>query len=114
MAPRGADVEAARRLRVPSRREHDRVHPLLVGGSPVALEKLLEAIVPEDIQAFIRAITTPEDYVLTRELFAERNIDNVKFRTKSGKRCVNAAKFRAWEAAPTLAERRAEQVITAQ
>jgi len=79
----------------------------------VALEKLLETIVPEDVQAFIRAITTPEDYVLTRELFAERNIDNVKFRTKSSKRC-NAAKFRAWEAALTLAKRRAEQVITAQ
>ncbi|MFJ6902056.1 major capsid protein [Streptomyces hokutonensis] len=77
----------------------------------MALEKLLEAIVPEDIQAFIRAITTPEDYLLTREVFAERNIDNVKFRTKSSKRRVNAAKFRAWEAAPTLARRRAEQVI---
>lgn len=38
----------------------------------MALEQLLEAIVPEDIQAFIRAITTPEDYLLTREVFAER------------------------------------------
>ncbi|MFK4104269.1 major capsid protein [Streptomyces sp. NPDC019531] len=77
----------------------------------MAREKLLEAIVPEDIQAFIRAITTPEGYLLTREVFAEGNIDNVKFRTKSSKRRVNAAKFRAWEAAPTLARRRAEQVI---
>ncbi|MEH0576827.1 MULTISPECIES: major capsid protein [Streptomyces] len=77
----------------------------------MALEKLLEAIVPEDIQAFIKAIDTPEDYLLTREVFAERNIDNVKFRTKSSKRRVNAAKFRAWEAAPMLARRRAEQVI---
>src|SRR4051812_47243458 len=76
-----------------------------------ALELLLRDTNDTDLTVFARAMYTPENYRLTREILPEFPIQGVKFRTTSAKRRVNAAKFRAYDAPTALAKRQAERVV---
>lgn len=76
------------------------------------LDALLRDIDAADINAFARTILTPNDYELTRSVIPERRLNGVKFRIRSSKRRVNAAKFRAYDASTAVARRQAERVIT--
>lgn len=75
------------------------------------LDLLLRELDAAEINAFVRELTTPADYLLTRSVVPERNINNIKFRTSSSKRRVNAAKFRVYDAPTALATRHAERVV---
>src|SRR3954469_3934290 len=76
-----------------------------------AIELLLQDTSAADLTVFARAIDTPANYRLTREVLPERRIQGIKFRTTSAKRRVNAAKFRAYDAPTALAKRQAERVL---
>ncbi|MGY0065230.1 major capsid protein (plasmid) [Streptomyces sp. LZ34] len=75
------------------------------------LDRLLRNVTPDDINAYVRGLITPEDYLLTRQIVPEKKINGVKFKTESSKRRVNAAKFRAWDAPNVIAKRQAERVV---
>lgn len=76
------------------------------------LEALLTDVNMADFHAFVRSIYTPKDYLLTREILAEQFIESVKFRIKTNRRQVDAAKFRSYDAATGTATRRATQIIS--
>lgn len=76
-----------------------------------ALELLLRDTNDTDLTVFARAIDTPANYRLTREILPEQQIQGVRFRTTSAKRRVNAAKFRAYDAPTAMAKRQAERVV---
>src|SRR5690242_6724445 len=76
-----------------------------------ALELLLNDTDANDLTVFARSIPTPADYLLTREVLPETQIQGVKFRTTSSRRRVNAAKWRAYDAPTLMAKRQAERVV---
>ncbi|MFF9429394.1 major capsid protein [Streptomyces sp. NPDC014746] len=76
------------------------------------LDTLLRDIDAADINAFARTMTTPADFELTRTVMPERRLNSVKFRIKSSKRRVTAAKFRTYDAETAVARRQAEKIIT--
>ncbi|MYR75182.1 MULTISPECIES: major capsid protein [unclassified Streptomyces] len=76
-----------------------------------ALELLLRDTNDTDLTVFARAIDTPANYRLTREVLPEKQIQGIRFRTTSAKRRVNAAKFRAYDAPTAMAKRQAERVV---
>lgn len=76
------------------------------------LEALLADVNMADFHAFVRSIFLPKDYLLTREILAETYIDSVKFRIKTNRRQVDAAKFRSFDAVTGTATRRATQLIS--
>lgn len=76
-----------------------------------ALDLLLQDTSAADLTVFARAMDTPANYRLTREVMPETQIQGVKFRTTSAKRRVNAAKFRAYDAPTAMAQRQAERVV---
>ena len=47
------------------------------------LDRLLRGITAEDINAYVRGLPTPEDYLLTRQIVPEKKINGVKFKTES-------------------------------
>lgn len=73
---------------------------------------LLQNVDPEDILAFARAVPTPDDYLLTREIVPERQIQSVKWRTKRSSRFQGAAKFRAFDTETPLGRREVEHAFT--
>lgn len=75
------------------------------------LDLLLRELDATEINAFVRELTTPADYLLTQQIVPERNINNIKFRTSSSKRRVNAAKFRVYDAPTAVATRHASRVV---
>lgn len=75
------------------------------------LDLLLRELDAAEINAFVRELTTPADYLLTQQIVPERNINNIKFRTSSSKRRVNAAKFRVYDAPTAVATRHASRVV---
>jgi hypothetical protein len=75
------------------------------------LDRLLRNVTPEDINAYINGLPTPNTYALTQSVIPERKIYGPKFRIESNKRRVNAAKFRAFDAPHALAKRQAERVV---
>lgn len=75
------------------------------------LDLLLRELDAAEINAFVRELKTPADYMLTQRILPERNINNIKFKTSSSKRRVNAAKFRVYDAPTALATRYAERVV---
>jgi hypothetical protein len=76
------------------------------------LDTLLRDIDATEINAFARAVQTPADYALTLSVMPEKTINSVKFRIKSTSRRVNAAKYRAWDAATAVATRQATKIVT--
>jgi hypothetical protein len=76
------------------------------------LEVLLRDINPTEIQAFVRAIQTPADYLLTQSVIAERTVNSVKWQSRSSRRRVAAATYRAWDAQTRVAKREFTQMVT--
>lgn len=76
-----------------------------------ALDLLMRELDAAEINAFVRALTTRADFILTQRIVPERYINNIKFRTSSSKRRVSAAKFRAYDAPTALGRRQAERVV---
>ncbi|WP_165956043.1 major capsid protein [Streptomyces hainanensis] len=76
------------------------------------LDTLLNDVNATDLNAFARAIPTPADFELTQTVMPERTLNSVRFRIRSSKRRVNAAKFRAWDSQTAVATRQAERIIT--
>jgi len=75
------------------------------------LDRLLRNVTPEDINAYINGLPTPNSYALTQSVIPERKIYGPKFRIESNKRRINAAKFRAFDTPHALAKRQAERVV---
>jgi hypothetical protein len=75
------------------------------------LDILLREMDAAEINAFVRALTTRADFLLTQRIVPERYINNIKFRTHSSKRRVSAATFRSYDAPTALARRQAERVV---
>lgn len=75
------------------------------------LDRLLQNVTPEDINAYINGLPLPNNYALTRSVVPERKIYGPKFRIESSKRRINAAKFRAYNTPHALAKRQAERVV---
>ncbi|WP_330479852.1 major capsid protein (plasmid) [Streptomyces platensis] len=69
------------------------------------LEVLLRDITPTAINAFVRQIQTPDDYLLTQSVIPERTVDSVKWESRSTSRRVAAATYRAWDAQTAVATR---------
>src|SRR5690242_9336972 len=76
------------------------------------LELLLRDINPTVINAFVRQIQTPADYLLTQSVFPERTVNSVKWKTRGTKRRVAAASYRAWNAQVKVADREIQRYET--
>lgn len=76
------------------------------------MELLLRDINATEINAFVRAIQTPADYELTRSVLPERVLDSVKWKTRSTRRRVPAASYRAWDASTKTASREISRIET--
>jgi len=76
------------------------------------LELLLRDITPTQINAFVREIQTPEDYLLTQTVFPERTVNSVKWQNRTTRRRVAAASYRAWDAQTKVASREISQIVT--
>lgn len=76
------------------------------------LELLLRDINPTVINAFVRQIQTPADYLLTQSVFPERTVNSVKWKTRGIKRRVAAASYRAWNAQVKVADREIQRYET--
>lgn len=75
------------------------------------LDRLLRNVTPEDINAYVNGLPTPNTFALTQSVIPERKIYGPKFRIESNKRRINAAKFRAFDTPHALAKRQAERVV---
>ena len=73
---------------------------------------LLANINPADVIAFARAVPQPEDYLLTREIVPNTEINNVKYRIKRSTRFRGVAQFRAYDAETPLGRREVEHSVT--
>ncbi|MFH8581621.1 major capsid protein [Streptomyces zaomyceticus] len=76
------------------------------------MELLLRDLNPTEIQAFVRQIQTPADYLLTQSVIPERTIDSVKWEHRGTRRRVAAANYRAWDAQTKVATREITQFAT--
>jgi hypothetical protein len=76
------------------------------------LETLLHNINATELNAFLREITTPAEYLLTLSVLPERKLDSVMWRTKSSNRRVPAAKYRTWDASTPVATREIKRFET--
>jgi hypothetical protein len=76
------------------------------------LEVLLRDINPTEINAFVRAIQTPADYLLTQSVLPERTVNSVKWQTGGTRRRVAAASYRAWDAQTKVATREITRFAT--
>jgi hypothetical protein len=66
------------------------------------LDRLLRNVTPEDINAYINGLPTPNTFALTQSVIPERKIYGPKFRIESNKRRINSAKFRAFDTRTSL------------
>ncbi|WP_045562747.1 major capsid protein [Streptomyces sp. FxanaA7] len=76
------------------------------------LEVLLRDINPTVINAFVREIQTPANYLLTQSVIPERTVDSVKYQIRGGNRRVAAASYRAWDAQTKVATREISRWVT--
>ncbi|MEU8682988.1 major capsid protein [Streptomyces sp. NPDC048611] len=76
------------------------------------LEVLLRDITPTAINAFVRQIQTPADYLLTQSVVPERTVNSVKWQARGTKRRVAAASYRAWDAQTKVATREISRWVT--
>ncbi|MEU5490232.1 major capsid protein [[Kitasatospora] papulosa] len=76
------------------------------------LELLLRDITPTAINAFVREVQTPADYLLTQSVFPERTVNSVKWQVRGTKRRVAAASYRAFNAQTKVAEREIQRFET--
>ncbi|MCI3279099.1 major capsid protein [Streptomyces cylindrosporus] len=76
------------------------------------LEVLLRGINPTEINAFVREIQTPADYLLTQSVIPERTVNSVKYEIRGGSRRVAAASYRAWDAQTKVASREITRWVT--
>jgi hypothetical protein len=76
------------------------------------LEVLLRDINPTVINAFVREIQTPADYLLTQSVIPERTVNSVKYQIRGGGRRVAAATYRAWDAQTRVATREINRWVT--
>jgi hypothetical protein len=76
------------------------------------LEVLLRDINPTVINAFVREIQTPADYLLTQSVIPERTVNSVKYEIRGNSRRVAAASYRAWDAQTKVATREITRWVT--
>lgn len=76
------------------------------------LETLLRGINPTEVNAFVREIQTPADYLLTQSVLPERTINSVMWEHRGNRRRVAAASYRAWDAQTKVATREITQFAT--
>ncbi len=74
----------------------------------MSIADLLKNVSVADLTAYARAIPSPADFLLTQTVFAETQVNDVKWRIKQTKRRVNAASYRAYDASVPFAKRQAE------
>jgi hypothetical protein len=73
---------------------------------------VLANVDPADIIAFARAVPTPDDYLLTREIVPNTEINNVKYRIRRTSRYGGVAQFRAYDAETPFGRREVDHSIT--
>lgn len=76
------------------------------------LELLLRDINATEINAFVRAIQTPSDYLLTQSVIPERTVNSVMWENRGSRRRVAAATYRAFDAQTKVATREITQFAT--
>src|ERR1044072_7830588 len=76
------------------------------------LELLLRDINPTEINAFVREIQTPADYLLTQSVIPERTVNSVMWENRGTRRRVAAASYRAGDAQTKVATREITQFAT--
>jgi hypothetical protein len=78
----------------------------------VSIADLLKNVSVADLTTYARTIPTPEDFLLTKSVFAETRVNDVKWRVRQSKRRVNAASYRAYDTSVPFAKRQAETTQT--
>ncbi|WP_185836706.1 hypothetical protein [Streptomyces sp. WAC 06783] len=73
---------------------------------------LLKNVSVADLTVYARAVPTPENFLLTRSVFPESQVHDVKWRVCQSKRRVNAASYRAYAASVPFAKRQAQTTQT--
>jgi hypothetical protein len=73
---------------------------------------LLANVDPADILAYADAVPEPEDYLLTREIVPNTQIQSVRWRTKRSTRFSGTAKFRAFDTETPLGRREVTNAFT--
>lgn len=73
---------------------------------------LLADITPADIIAFARAVPTPDDYMLTREVIPQTTIQSVKWKVKRTSRSRSTARYRSYDAETPIGSRTVEVTET--
>ncbi|MGP3685737.1 major capsid protein [Streptomyces sp. IBSNAI002] len=78
----------------------------------MSIADLLKNVSVADLTVYARSIPNPQDFLLTQTVFAETQVQDVKWRIRNTKRRVNTASYRAYDASVPIARRQAEQTTT--
>ncbi|WKV74165.1 major capsid protein [Streptomyces sp. PCS3-D2] len=78
----------------------------------MSIADLLKNVSVADLTVYARSIPNPADFLLTQTVFAETQVQDVKWRIRNTKRRVNTASYRAYDASVPIARRQAEQTTT--
>ncbi|MFE5718989.1 major capsid protein [Streptomyces erythrochromogenes] len=78
----------------------------------MSIADLLKNVSVADLTVYARSIPNPQDFLLTQTVFAETEVQDVKWRIRNTKRRVNTASYRAYDASVPIARRQAEQTTT--
>lgn len=78
----------------------------------MSIADLLKNVSVADLTVYARSIPNPHDFLLTQTVFAETQVQDVKWRIRNTKRRVNTASYRAYDASVPIARRQAEQTTT--
>lgn len=78
----------------------------------MSVSDLLKKVSVADLTVYARTIPNPADFLLTRTVFAETKVNDVKWRIYRNKRRVNAASYRAYDTSVPFAKRQAESAQT--
>ncbi len=73
----------------------------------MTIQDLIKDVSAHDLTAFARAIPSPQDFLLTQQVFPTLVSREVKWRIKNNGRYVSTAKYRAYDASVPFADRQA-------
>ncbi|MGW2585876.1 major capsid protein [Streptomyces virginiae] len=78
----------------------------------MSISDLLKGVSVADLTVYARSIPNPGDFLLTQTVFAETQVQDVKWRIRNSKRRVNTASYRAYDTSVPFAKRQAEATQT--
>ncbi|MFE6739054.1 major capsid protein [Streptomyces tubercidicus] len=78
----------------------------------MSVADLLKNVSVADLTVYARTMPSPDDFLLTKSVFAETKVQDVRWRIRQNKRRVNAASYRAYDTSVPFAKRQAESTQT--